>query len=363
MKAQPTFSSLILLLLALACSQAFVTDSRSFRPATRPSDAVLYSSEESAETDSMRDDNVDAEASKTTEPMSKSTPPSATTTKSSDRKRTVRESMLFLQSLGAITGRGEFATPQQHDSAASVVAALEKANPTKKQPAQSELMYGRWELFYCSTQLFRSSPFFMAGRAVCTTDAQRDQYNWFCDLHRQALAISRIQAVRQIVTRTGRLVSEFEVSVGAVPFLHDLTPFSYSGGMPLAIEGALVSSADYTATANGTAWDLHMDTVQVKGSNLPFLRSVLDGGLRLESRRLAEVLEQAVPNYQTPRPVFRTTYLDEQVRISRDQDDNIFCYIKTSDDDTLTDYSDRDADLGLNKLLEGFNDAVTKIYL
>ena len=271
-----------------------------------------------------------------------------------------KENLLFLQSLGAITGRGEFANRQQHSSAAKVVQQLEEGTTLAK--VDPELRYGRWELVYCSTQLFRSSPFFMAGRAVCQSDADARKYNWFCDMHRQALAISTIRSVRQIVTRTHRLVSEFEVSAGAIPFLRDFTPFSYSGGAPLAITGAIVSSADITwketsDDGNNSNHDMEllMDTVEIKGSNIPGLRQVLDMDMiQLQSRSLGSTLERSIASYENPRPVFCTTYLDEQFRISRDQDDNIFCYIKTSDNDALTDYSDQVSDLGLTKLVEGF---------
>ena len=81
------------------------------------------------------------------------------------------------------------------------------------------------------------------------------------------------------------LTSEFEVRVGAVPFLSDLTPFGYSGGLPLAIEGSIVSTASIEDVDAG-AWSLFMDTVEVKGSNVPGLRQLLDGGLKLDTRVL-----------------------------------------------------------------------------
>jgi len=201
----------------------------------------------------------------------------------------------------------------------------------------------------------------MAARAVCTTDDAARQFNWFCDMHRKALAISQIRSVRQIISDT-RLVSELEVSAGAVPFLRDFTCLSYSGGWPVTVDGALVSSADITEIGNG-ALEVYMDTVQVKGSNVPGLRQVLDAGVKLQSRQLADVLERTVSSYTTPKPIFRTTYLEDKFRISRDEDDNIFVYVKTSDSTEPTDYSAMDADLGVLKLLQGFNDAVTKVYL
>ena len=114
-----------------------------------------------------------------------------------------------------------------------VILGLESRNPTME-PTKSTDMHGTWELVYSDTQLFRSSPFFMAGRAVCSTPEQAQQYDWFCDMHRAALAISQIGTVRHIITPT-RLVSEFEIKAGAVPFINDLTPFSYSGGLPVSV--------------------------------------------------------------------------------------------------------------------------------
>jgi hypothetical protein len=49
-------------------------------------------------------------------------------------------------------------------------------------------------------------------------------------------------------------------------------------------------------------------------------------------------------------------------RISRDQDGKVFFYTKTSDDTEPTDYSNKMPDLGVAKLLEGFNDTFLKYY-
>jgi len=145
------------------------------------------------------------------------------------------------------------------------------------------------------------------------------------------------------------------VRAGAVPFLSDVLPFlRYSGGLPLTIEGSIVSSASID-TVNDDSYTLYMDTVEIKGSNVPLLRQVLDSGLRLESRNLGGLLEQNLPGYSNPKPLFRTTYVDDTMRICRDQDGKLFVYSKLSNATSTTDYSDVTADLGVGSLLSSLS--------
>lgn len=95
--------------------------------------------------------------------------------------------------------------------------------------------------------------------------------------------------------------------------------------------------------------------VEVKGSNVPGLRQLLDGGLRLESRQLGNALESTLPNYSNPRPRFRTTFVDGSMRISRDQDGKLFVYTKVSEVSEPTDYSAVEADLGLGGLFRSLS--------
>ena len=270
--------------------------------------------------------------------------------------------------IAASTDRGQYAKTSQKDQVTALVTSLE-SNYTPKSDATTaatiipSYLSGTWELLYSNTQLFRSSPFFLAGRSTCKTPEQAAQFNWFCEMHRAALAISTIGVVRQVIASDGKLTNEFEVKVGAIPFLSDFTPFTYSGGLPLTIDGSIVSTADATPTS-ATEWELFMDSVEIKGSNIPLLRNVLDSdNVALKSRDLSKVLEDNVDAYEVPKPVLRTTYVDESMRIVRDEDDNVFIYGKVSDSEVPTDYRNVDADLGIASLLENLNDAVTKIYL
>lgn len=188
--------------------------------------------------------------------------------------------------------------------------------------------------------------------------------------------------------------------MGSVPFLGEVLPrLTYSGGWPVTVDGAIVSSADvspvnlmeessYRFGRGGGSddgvdesdvediqsndrrrkvvaeWDLYMDTVQIKGSNIPLLRTLLDNpNVRLKSRDLSNLFEQTIDSYTTPRPKLYTTYVDDGMRIVRDVDDNVFVYGRVSESEEESDYKGVMADLGLGKLLEGFNDAVTKFYL
>jgi len=256
-----------------------------------------------------------------------------------------------LLTLAAACNRGEAATPQDLDDARLLISQLEQLSPIAE-PTLAPECQGTWDLVFSDTQLFRSSPFFMAGRATCADGIEAERYDWFCDMHRAALAISTIGKVRQIVS-DARLVSEFEVKVGAVPFVADFLPVSYSGGLPLTITGAIVSSA----TIEGNLGDAHrllMDTVEVQGSNVPLLRQALDAGVALQTRQLGSALETVLPTYANPQPLFRTTYLDaEGLRISRDQDGKCFVYAKASESTIPTDYVDVPADLGVPALLQG----------
>lgn len=263
--------------------------------------------------------------------------------------------------IAASSDRGQFASKQQKDELQLLIRQIEDSSFGEAAPTTSKKIIGTWELLYSDTQLFRSSPFFMAGRAVCTTAEQAAQYDWFCDMHRAALAISEIGKVRQIISEN-RIISEFETKAGAIPFLSDFTPFKYSGGLPFTIEGAIVSSADISPVNDGRSWEIFMDKVEIKGSNIPLLRRVLDDErVALKSRDLGKVLEDNLSGYSNPKPIFDVTYLDDNIRISRDQDGKVFVYGKTSDSTNPTEYKEVESDLGILKLLEGLNDNFFKV--
>jgi len=128
-----------------------------------------------------------------------------------------------------------------------------------------------------------------------------------------------------------------------------------------------VSTADAAPSSsdnNAAEWELYIDTVEIRGLNVPILRNLLDSeNVALRSLDLSKVLKDNVDGYEVPRPVLRTTYVDNGMRIVRDVDDNVYVYGRVSDSEVPTDYSGVMPNLGVSSLLEGFNDAMAKIYL
>lgn len=129
--------------------------------------------------------------------------------------------------IGAATNRGETSNPEERAEARRLASELEALYAGAA--SLDSRCSGTWELVLSDTQLFRSSPFFMAGRAVCSNAAEARRYDSFCELHRRALAISTIGKVRQVVAVGGAqgedyLISELEVRAGAVPFIADILP-------------------------------------------------------------------------------------------------------------------------------------------
>lgn len=227
-----------------------------------------------------------------------------------EKRRPLKVAIL---ALAARTSRGEIASSEEKAKCIELISKLEALNPIPC-PATSEAVLGRWELIFCSTYLFRSSPLFMAGRAVCKTSDEAERFNYFCQLHRDALSFTQIGKVSQIVTAT-TLTSEFEARGNPLIGLPGPT-----------VSGTIQSSADITLRSDNE-WELFMDKIRIKKntSNVPLLQSFLNDFEGIPTRRLSSMLESAV-SLSAPRPRFYTTYLDTHMRISRDQDDNCFVY-------------------------------------
>uniref|UniRef100_A0A7S0B2J3 Plastid lipid-associated protein/fibrillin conserved domain-containing protein n=1 Tax=Minutocellus polymorphus TaxID=265543 RepID=A0A7S0B2J3_9STRA len=150
----------------------------------------------------------------------------------------------------------------------------------------------------------------MARRSSCSSDPiLRSYYEDDCMNLQQTLQSSgKIGTIRQIV-KGGQMTSEIDFVTG----------FGKSALVSIA---ALRPSA---ITSGPSAWDVSLRSCEVKG-NYPQL-----------ARQLREI--KAVMSGVIKAPPFATTYLDENVRIGRDQDGAVYVFRKALDNTNPTDYS------------------------
>lgn len=219
--------------------------------------------------------------------------------------------------LASVTNRGEFASLEERNIIIDLVTQLEALNPTAN-PASS--CDGEWDLCLTSTQSFRSSPFFMSIRSAIGDENKAIALNGF-DIHEKATAAGKVGRVRQTVrsnafgagsgTNTLELKSEVVLDVGILP------------GLPVSLKGTVVSNAEVTITS-AENWEVRVTDTSVKGSNVPFLDQFLDDNpIQVP---IGDAYEAVLGN--VPVSIMKTFYVDEGMRITRDEDDNFFVYVR-----------------------------------
>jgi hypothetical protein len=219
----------------------------------------------------------------------------------------IRESLKReLLLLSSVTNRGEYATLDEQNALVDLVTQLEALNPTEN-PASNAM--GEWDLCLSSTQFFRSSPFFQSIRIAAGNSNRQIVENGF-DLHDRATSSSRVGRVRQQVT-SSELRSEVDLEVGFVP------------GIPLRLRGTVVTVASLRVLPPET-WEVKITTTSVKSSNIPFINELLD-----DPKLVLPVGDfYSSVMGETPAVPFRTFYVDESLRITRDVDDNFFVFTR-----------------------------------
>lgn len=205
--------------------------------------------------------------------------------------------------MASVTNRGEYASADERDIVIDLVTQLEALNPT---PDPALASSGEWDLVLSSTQFFRSSPFFQSIRRALGNSNKEIAFNGF-DIHDAATTASRVGRIRQTVSDT-QLVSEVDLEVGILP------------GFPFRVKGTVLSAASLKIVPPET-WELQMTTTQVKGSNIPLLNQIMDD-IRFE----LPVGELYRTFGNVPIVPLKTYYVDEGIRITRDEDDNFFVF-------------------------------------
>lgn len=208
--------------------------------------------------------------------------------------------------LSSVTNRGECATQDEQNILIDLVSQLEALNPTADPASHSA---GEWDLCLSSTQLFRSSPFFQSIRMAAGDTNKAVVENGF-DLHDRATSASRVGRVRQLIT-SNRLRSEVELEVGIAP------------GLPLRLRGTVITTASLDIQAP-ELWETRILHTSVASSNIPFLNELLDDP-KVELP-VGDAYSAVLGN--VPIVPFKTFYVDEGLRITRDIDDNFFVFAR-----------------------------------
>jgi len=210
--------------------------------------------------------------------------------------------------MASTTDRGEFARSDEKQLIVELVTELEALNPTAE-PAAASNCRGEWDLCLASTQLFRASPFFLSLRALAGDENKAIAENGF-DLHEKATSTGQIGRVRQTITED-ELISEVDISVGVLP------------GIPVRVKGTVVTTAALEVILP-EEWDIRVKGTSVKNSNVPIFDQLLDD-MDLELP-VGSVYEQVMG--KNPTSVLRTFYVDESIRITRDQDENFYVWTR-----------------------------------
>lgn len=205
--------------------------------------------------------------------------------------------------LSSVSDRGLFLSKEEKDIVVDIVTQLEALNPSGEPARES---FGEWDLVLTSTQSFRSSPFFQAIRTVL---GDKDSADNAFSLHEAATSIGKVGRVRQIIGEDGSFVSEVDLEVGLIP------------GIPFSVKGTVVTKASFDIVG-AEQWDLYITTTQVKNSNIPFFDQFIDDyPLELPVGDAYDRIRGSVPVSN-----LKTYYADEELRITRDVDDNFYVF-------------------------------------
>ena len=211
--------------------------------------------------------------------------------------------------IAAKTNRGDLASDAQIESALDLVTQLESMNSTDSNEAEEKKysIEGTWDLVFTDAQLFQSSPVFLTIRELYGEDAAKAKQAF--NLHRAATNTGEIGVVQQVIT-SSQLISKVNIRNGLIP------------GVPFSLRGEIISTADLQILDRYTM-KLTMKETAVEKSNIPF---GLGSMLAVASIPVGQLLKAITG--KVPECSLNTFYLDNDLRITRNKDDNVFVYLR-----------------------------------
>ena len=272
----------------------------------------------------------------------------------------------LLLSLGAVSDRGQFSSATEAARAAECVARLEGYSSAASDTSR---LAGSWDLILTDVEPFRASPFWWTLQSALD-DFRPGAGERVLPAHRLATAVGEIGRVRQCISPEsggggGTLTSEVDIRAGFLP------------GLPLGVRGTVVttaefnevsavvpsgdssssSSSEFDGTDDGGLDELlllggeiaaELVSTEVRASTLmlgyaggggetsrtnlpmPFLDAQklpvgnLLNRVGQQNKRSSSSSESGEPR----RPRLRTTYLDDDFRVSRTEDEHFFVFVR-----------------------------------
>ncbi|CAM9195411.1 unnamed protein product [Discosporangium mesarthrocarpum] len=243
----------------------------------------------------------------------------------------VTEFKMDLLRLAALTGRGQLATPGEKGRIEDIIYELEQRKPITD-TATSSRMEGRWALVYASEDVTRSSPFFWAFRKATEgiSDPRASQRG---GIAASVFAITDtlpgkgVGEAVQTITPT-QIRSEVEIFAG----VSEYTARTQDGPPKFPSFRSVMTTTSEITGANGMETVLAVTKTQVRKSALGRLLKPLFNldDVEFRTERLLSPLKQGATEV-----IMTTTYLDPLLRVSRNEQGQVFVFVR-ADDGQLT---------------------------
>lgn len=218
-----------------------------------------------------------------------------------------REVRLQLLAACASTCRGQCGTDASKAGALQLVQALEALNPTQEPAREPGLIEGEWRLIFASEDVTRSSPFFWGWRKL-------------------------LQGVPDPFPVTRALFGTEELSDSI---------FAVTDGIPMKVIGEATQTLLAGKLVNKVMLKVYGVGETLMTTTCRYEPGTVDGGdlkLTIETTQAMDSTLPVVDSFVFPSEAFlgdssrvlmRITYLDDDLRVSRTADDQVFVYSRS----------------------------------